>query len=474
MLRWLSLVVVIFLGGAGNLFGAEPAGMVQITAPLSWNESMFASGLVLALTFIGIFTEHIHGVERSKAATVGALAMIVCGQVYGFYSPEQAVAAVDWNVVFLLAAMMTIVSIMIPTGGFNVLAYRLAMYSRGRLFLMMFLLGTVITLISTLLDNVTTVVIFGPLIILIARAQKVSPVPYLLAAAMLSNAGGIATLIGDPPNLMIGSATGINFYAFLRHMGPIVFIAWLATLLGLRLVFRKELAARPAELFHEQLEIKDKWVWYNSLVILAITVLLFLFHHKLHWDPWFVAALGMTALILVSRKVVMDKAFEDVEISLLLFFISLFMVVGGVDRSQFLVYLGQHITPFVQADLLTATIVLTWTAAFLSAVIDNIPFTAAMIPILLSMESQGINVTPLWWGLAMGVGLGGNGTHIGATANVYIVTVSERLARQENNPSLRITPALWFKTGTPVMLAALLAATLVFIVFWDFFSRPLH
>jgi len=165
---------------------------------------------------------------------------------------------------------------------------------------------------------------------------------------------------------------------------------------------------------------------------------------------------------------------ERVEISLLMFFIGLFMVIGGVEHSQFLVYLGQFVTPLVEQDLVTATIVLMWLAAFLSAMIDNIPFTAAMIPIILGMETQGINVTPLWWGLAMGVGLGGNGTHIGSTANVFIVTISERLAHEQNDPSLAITPWLWFKKGTPMMLLSLFVSSIVFALFFGFFEKPLH
>ena len=473
--RWINRIIFLFLISTGAVFAAGGETAAQaMTGPAIWNQAMMVSAIILALTFVGIFTEHLHGFERSKAATLGAVAMIVIGQVYGFYSPGQALAAVDWNVVFLLAAMMTIISILIPTGGFNVLAYWLAAVSKGRLFLMLALLGTVVTLISTLLDNVTTVVVFGPLIILIANAQKVTPIPYLMAAALLSDTGGVATLVGDPPNMMIGSAADIDFNTFLLHLGPPVFVLWLATLLSLKFLFRKELAVKPEVTFHEQLEVKNKRVWYGGLVILGVMVILFMLHGKLHWDPWFVAAIGLTALIFVSRHLVMDAAFENVEITLLLFFISLFMVVGGVEQSQFLTWLGQFITPFVHEDLLTATIVLMWVAAILSAAIDNIPFTAAMIPIILSMESQGINVAPLWWGLAVGVGMGGNGTHIGSTANVFIVTISERLARRENDPSLRITPTLWFKKGTPIMFLTMIVATILFVVFWDFFSRPLR
>ena len=441
---------------------------------LAFNTEMLVSGIVLAVTFTAIFTEQLHGFERSKVAAAGAVVMIIVGQIFGFYSPMEAVEAVDWNVIFLLAAMMTIVSIMIPTGGFNWMAYKIAAMSRGNLYLMLVLLGTAVTVLSLLLDNVTTVVIFGPLIILIAKAQKISPIPYLLAAALLSDTGGIATLVGDPPNIMIGSAADISFNTFVYHMGPITLVSWLVALVLLKFLFRKELAETPAESTLEVVEIKDPRLWKGSVAILCIMVVFFMLHNALHWEPWFVAVLGMTGLVFVSRKLVMDHALEHVEVTLLIFFLGLFMIVGGVEHSQFLQWIGSLITPFVVSDLLLATIVLMWVGAFLSAAIDNIPFTAAMIPIILGMELQGINVAPLWWGLAMGVGLGGNGTHIGSTANVFIVTISERLARQENDPSLAITPGLWFRKGSPVMLATLVVSTFVFWVFFDFFAGPVN
>ena len=441
---------------------------------LAFNTEMLVSGIVLAVTFTAIFTEQLHGFERSKVAAAGAVVMIIVGQIFGFYSPMEAVEAVDWNVIFLLAAMMTIVSIMIPTGGFNWMAYKIAAMSRGNLYLMLVLLGTAVTVLSLLLDNVTTVVIFGPLIILIAKAQKISPIPYLLAAALLSDTGGIATLVGDPPNIMIGSAADISFNTFVYHMGPITLVSWLVALVLLKFLFRKELAETPAESTLEVVEIKDPRLWKGSVAILCIMVVFFMLHNALHWEPWFVAVLGMTGLVFVSRKLVMDHALEHVEVTLLIFFLGLFMIVGGVEHSQFLQWIGSLITPFVVSDLLLATIALMWVGAFLSAAIDNIPFTAAMIPIILGMELQGINVAPLWWGLAMGVGLGGNGTHIGSTANVFIVTISERLARQENDPSLAITPGLWFRKGSPVMLATLVVSTFVFWVFFDFFAGPVN
>lgn len=449
--------------------------MQHIVEPIVWNHAMLASAVVLALTFIGIFTEGVHGFHRAKFAMGGAITMVVVGQYYGFYSPALAVQAIDWNVVFLLGAMMTIVAIMIPTGGFQALAYRLADLSKGRLFLLLTMLGTAVTVISLLLDNVTTVVIFGPLIVLICQALKVNPIPYLLAAALLSDTGGVATLVGDPPNLMIGSAANIDFNTFFIHMGGLVLIAWLSILLALKYLFREELAITPQQQSFDQGDlVKDRKTWNAALIVLGLMVVLFIFHHALHWDAWFVAALGLTSLVLLRPLVDMDDSFADVEITLLIFFISLFILVGGVEQSHFLEYIGQYIRPFVDSNLMLAAILLMWAAAILSAMIDNIPFTAAMVPIILGMEQQGINVTPLWWALAVGVGMGGNGTHLGSTANVFIVTLSERIAKDNNDPSLAITPGMWFKKGTPAMIVTLVTSSVVMWLFFDFFSRPIH
>jgi Na+/H+ antiporter NhaD/arsenite permease-like protein len=441
---------------------------------LELTTEMIVSGVILIATFIGIFTEHLHGYARSKFALLGAGCMMGAGHWFGFYNAEQAIHAVDWNVIFLLGCMMTIVTIMIPTGGFNALASSLARLSGGRPFVMLALLGTAVTVISLLLDNVTTVVIFGPLIILIARAMGISPIPTLMAAALLSDTGGVATLVGDPPNLMIGSAAEIGFNTFVYRMFGPVFVAWVGILIALKFLFRKELAEKPTSTDIKQEPVTNPRVWKASLVILGIMVVLFTLHDTIGWEPWMVSALGLTLLLMVSRSIILDHALEEVEISLLIFFTSLFILIGGVEQTHFLEYVGEQILPLVNYDLLIATIVLMWVAAFLSAAIDNIPFTAAMIPIILGMEAQGINVTPLWWGLAIGVGMGGNGTHIGSTANVYIVTISERLARQENNPSLAITPGLWFRKGTPAMILTLLLSSIVFILFFDFFAAPIR
>ena len=443
---------------------------------LTWNFEMGVSGFILVVTFLGIFTEGVHGFHRTKFAMAGAGVMVIAGQIMGFYNPEQSLEAIDWNVVFLLGAMMTIVSIMIPTGGFQKIAYTMADMSRGRQFMLIALLGTAVTVLSLLLDNVTTVVIFGPLIVLIAQALKVSPIPFLLSAALLADTGGVATLVGDPPNIMIGSAADIDFNTFFIHMGPIVFVAWIIVLFMQRWIFREELSVQAADQdFSQQEELADAHTWYASIGVLALMVVLFIVHRQLHWEPWVVAVLGLTILMFIGKGIDhIDDHMQEVEISLLMFFASLFVLVGGVEHSQFLEYVGQFILPFVESDLFTATLVLMWGAAIMSAFIDNIPFTAAMIPILLGMDAQGVNVTPLWWALALGAGMGGNGTHLGSTANVFIVTLSERIAKETGDKSLQITPGLWIRKGTPVMLATLVSSSIVLAVWWDFFSRPLR
>ena len=442
---------------------------------LAWNNDMMASAIVLVVTFVAIFTEEVHKIHRVKCAMGGAAAMIVVGQVMGYYNPEEAVHAIDWNVVFLLGGMMTIVAIMIPTGGFQQLAYMAADFSKGRLYLLLALIGSLVTGLSLLLDNVTTVVIFGPLIILICQSLRVSAIPFLLAAALLSDTGGVATLVGDPPNLMIGSAFDIDFNTFVIHMGWMVLAAWLVCLALLRFLFKEELAVTPHELdLTDREPLSDPKTWYGALAVLGIMVVGFIMHNQLDWEPWFVTALGLTALAFVGKDIDMEEAFAHTELALLMFFISLFIIVGGVEHSQFLEYLGSFIIPFVEEDLLTATLLLMWVSAILSAAIDNIPFTAAMIPIIAAMEMEGINVTPLFWGLAAGVGMGGNGTLIGSTAYVFIVTISEKMAKDQGDPSLAITPLLWMKKGLPVMLATLITCTIIMYLFWDFFSAPIR
>lgn len=438
------------------------------------NTPMIVSAIVLLATFVMLFTEHFHHIHRTTIAMVGAAVMVLVGQVFGFYNPVLALKAVDWNVVLLLAAMMTVVAIMVPTGGFQAVAYWIARFSRGQIFVLLLVMSTAISVMSMFLANVTVVAIFGPLIILMAQALRVSPVPHLMAAAVMSNIGGIATLVGDPPNLMIGSAAGIDFTQFFLRMFGVVFASWVVSFVFFLVVFKKQLSAKPELVtFKQEKMITDPFIWYSSVGVILLMVVLFVLQSQLGWDAWVVSVLGLTMLLALAYKANPDKYFADTELSLLAFFMGLFVIVGGVEHSEFLAWIGQFILPLVEWDIRIASIGLLWMGAIFSAIIDNIPFTAAMIPIIAGLSEQGVDTMPLWWALALGVGLGANGTHLGASPNLYVIALSERLAEKEGKESLRITPAMFLAKGAPIMLAGCVTASLAIWVFFDFYAKPL-
>lgn len=427
---------------------------------------MWISALVLVAAYALIFTEVLH---RTTAAILGAVTMIGVGMLMGFYTQEQAMLAVDANTILLLAAMMMLVALLRPTGAFDYAAVHITHWARGNPKLLLIYLSLAVSLISMILDNVTTVIVFAPLTVLICRLLRINPMPYLMAEAMLSNVGGIATLVGDPPNLMIGSAAGISFNSFLIHMGLPVLLVWLASV-GLMLwLFRGQLVhtgADPRTLVATH-AIRDAPGLRRILLSLGVVVVLFFIHHTLHVLPAFAAFIGLTLALVLMRPDI-ENLFSTVNWSVLFFFAALFMIVGGVESSGLLELLGRELAMLARDPgmLLLTGLLLMWVAAILSAVVDNIPFTVTMIPIILGLEGSGVNVAPLWWALALGVGLGGNGTHIGATANIIAVSESEKCGM----PEATITPLQWLRTGLPVMLLGLLTASLVYWLLFDLFT----
>jgi Na+/H+ antiporter NhaD/arsenite permease-like protein len=429
---------------------------------------MIASGLILVIAYALIFAEIIH---RMHAAIVGAVLMVGLGMYGGFYSQEQAIRSIDANTMLLLAGMMMMVAMLRTTGGFEYLAIRIAKRTASRPRHLLLSLALVVSVISMFLDNVTTVIIFAPLTVLICRLVGLNPMPYLMAEAMMSNIGGIATLVGDPPNIMIGSAAGIDFNRFLLHMGPTTAIVWGVTVLLLLFRFRRELTT-PATFtgivdLDESRAITDPRGLKRGLAGMAVIIALFFVHHHLHLYPSYATFIGL-ALALVLSRPDPDSLLKHVEWTVLLFFAGLFVIVGGVESSGLLALIGHSLASVARDPdlLLISCLLLMWVSALLSAVIDNIPFTVTMIPIVISLETTGVNITPMWWALALGVGLGGNGSHIGATANIICVSESERCGI----PGARITPGLWLRHGFPSMLASLAAASLLFTVLFGFFS----
>ncbi|MGB5439180.1 MAG: ArsB/NhaD family transporter [Gammaproteobacteria bacterium] len=426
---------------------------------------MWIAASVLVVAYILIFTEVIH---RTLAGVIGAVMMVLIGMGFGFYSQAEAIASIDANTMTLLMGMMTLVVLLKPTGGFEYLAIRMAKLSNGNPRLLLIYISTTVTIISLFLDNVTTVLVFAPLTVVIARLLGINPIPYLMAEALLSDTGGVATLVGDPPNVMIGSAAGIDFNQFLFHMGPIVFVSWLVTLALLLFLFRSELAQKIDGVLDldESRVLKDPKRLIAVSVSIGVVIVLFFIHHHYHLFPGFVAWIGVAVALALVRPDP-EEMLKGVDWSVLLFFAGLFIIVGGVEGSGLLDLLGLQLAAIAQdpEKLLMTALVIMWVSAFLSAVVDNIPFTVTMIPIIAHLETQGVDVMPLWWALALGVGLGGNGSHIGSTANVICVAEAERTGI----PEYRITPWLWIKKGTPVMLSTLVTSSLLLIVFFDYF-----
>ncbi len=420
------------------------------------------STLVFAVTLALILLEKAH---RTIVAMAGASAMVIVGTSMGFYSPEAALASIDFNTLGLLLGMMILVSMLARTGFFQYVATITAKRSNGNPWYLLLILGTVTTFLSMFLDNVTTIVLIAPVTILIAKIVGISPLPLLMAEALLSDTGGVATLVGDPPNVMIGSAAGLSFNDFLVHLAPIVLVAWLATLLLLSLMFRRELRERPSNTealakLDEKSALTDKRAAAKTLVVLGIVVILFFLHNWLHLPPAFVAMLG-ASLALAWVQPDIEKVLHDVEWSVLLFFAALFATVGGVQSSGLLNWLAEHATSLATQNLLLTGIVLIWVSAVLSSVVDNVPFTIVMIPLIQDLGAAGAAITPLWWALALGAGFGGNGTPIGSTANVITIAISEKTASP-------ITARVWLRTGLPVMGLTCLVGTALYIVSFQF------
>jgi Na+/H+ antiporter NhaD/arsenite permease-like protein len=435
------------------------------SATLFTGEMQFSAAILL-LAYVLIFSEWMH---RTHAAILGAVVMIGVGMGLGFYSQEAALQAIDANTIFLLAGMMMLVSMLCPTGAFDYAAVRITRLAQGDPRLLLIYLSLSVSLISMILDNVTTVIVFAPLTVLICRLLKLNPMPYLMAEAMLSNIGGASTLVGDPPNIMIGSAGGLNFSQFLLHMGPPILFVWLGTVGLLLFLFREQL--RPGGIQARELvethAIKDPLALKKILSVLALVILLFFVHHHFHFYPAYVAFIGLAlALLLLAPEP--EALFGEVNWSVLIFFCGLFIIVGGVEASGLLDLLGSRLAGLASQPgrLLLAGLLLMWAAAALSAVVDNIPFTVTMIPIILGLESHGVNITPLWWALAIGVGLGGNGTHIGATANLIAVSESEKCGID----SARISPVQWMRIGIPITLFSLLLASVFYTLFFELFE----
>jgi Na+/H+ antiporter NhaD/arsenite permease-like protein len=422
------------------------------------NADMVVSLAIFAVVLALILTEKVH---RTILGIVGAVAMVAAGRLLEFYDEGEALRAIDFNVIGLLFGMMIVVGILAPTGAFEFLALWAGRASKGRPFRLLVLLGLVTSLVSMLLDNVTTVVVIAPVTIVLCEMFEVSPAPFLLSEALLSNIGGVGTLIGDPPNIIIGSASGLSFNDFLINSLPLVIGIWIAAVFCIRLLFRGEIDIHPDRFAHvgnldPWNELKDRVVARKVVIVFAGAIALFVLHNALHLAPSFVALAAAAAALLWVRPDV-HETLQRVEWSVLGFFAGLFVMVGGLEASGLLERLAESLAVLKDMNPVIVGIAVIWAVGLLSAVVDNIPITIAIIPVILGLQSEGVDIAPLWWALAFGAGLGGNGTVIGASANVVVVSLSERTETP-------ITSAYWTRKGLPTMLVTLVVCSALYVV----------
>lgn len=383
------------------------------------------AAVVIFLTVYGlIVSEKIH---RAVVALGGAALLVLIG----ILNQHEAVKSIDFNTLGLLIGMMIIVGITRRTGFFQFLAVWAARISRGEPILIVLILSGVTAVASALLDNVTTVLLIVPVTFSVTQVLGISPIPFIFAEIMASNIGGTATLIGDPPNIMIGSATGLGFVDFVINLAPVVIVVFLVTSLFFWLLWRRdlkvdELQKRKVLVFDPREQIQDWVLLKKSLLVLGVTIIGFLLHQYLHLESATIALSGAALLLLLSRTDP-EQALLAVEWPTIFFFLGLFVVVGALDKVGAIHAIAEGSLHLTGGELAATTFLILWLSAIASAFVDNIPFVATMIPLIKDIGAMtGIPVLPLWWALSLGACLGGNGTLIGASANVIVAGIAER------------------------------------------------
>ncbi len=418
---------------------------------------------IFLLVYGLIVTDKIH---KTILALVGASTMIVLKIVTQEDAFNSMELGVDWNVIFLLVSMMIIINIMRPTGVFEYIAIKSAKVAKGKPFAIMAIFSVVTAVVSAFLDNVTTVLLIAPVTMLICQALELDVVPYLLTEAIASNIGGTATLIGDPPNIMIASKAQLDFMAFVYHLTPVIIVVLIAYVITLKLVFGRRLKVKEelrqrVMAMNENEAIKDPVLLKKSLFVLAVTIIGFVFHGMLHFEPATIALAGAALLLLVSGTKEPHHILAEAEWATLFFFIGLFIIIGGVVKVGLIKWMSIKVLEITQGNLLGTSMIVLWFSAFASAFIDNIPYVATMNPLIIDMAKQlwpnvsGIqllhhpDLMPMWWSLALGACLGGNGTAIGASANVVVCGMAEKMGRP-------IAFKKWMLYGMPLMIESVI------------------
>ncbi len=411
---------------------------------------MLLAVVIFVAALAVIFTEKVH---RTKVAIIAAALVVITGTL----SQEQAIEAIDFNTIGLLAGMMIVVRQAEKSGLFNFIAIRAGQLSHGKPFRLLVYLCLMTAVLSALLDNLTTILLVVPITFLVADTLDLPPIPLIIAEVMASNIGGTATLIGDPPNILIAGATGLSFMDFLTNMGPIAAVALVFVVLGIYVFYRKKLQI-PEEkrealmLLDARASIHDRRLLRMHLPVLGLIIVGFFLHGLLHIEPATVALTGAAVMLLISTQPV-EQALEEIEWATLFFFLGLFVIVGGLEATGALEKVAIGITDATEGNFTATILGIAWISALSSAAVDNIPFTATMIPVVQQVqEITGNSSDTFWWALAVASGFGGNGTIIAAAANVAASGLSERAGYP-------ITFWNFMKIGFPVMIGSMMLAT---------------
>ena len=416
--------------------------------------SQIVAVAVFVVVMITIMTEKLH---RSLAAITGAM-IVLALHVMPF---DAAMEHIDFNTLGVLLGMMLFVSVVKLSGVFEFLAIKCARLAKGDPWKIMLLFVLLTAVLSAFLDNVTTVLLIGPMTLTVCKLLDVNPIPFFMTEILASNIGGTATLIGDPPNIMIGSAAGFTFFDFILYDAPAVVVILAAVLVvfyflyGRKMHVNEEHRARIMEL-DEHAQIKNRRLLKQSVVMTALVVVGFMAHGALGLESCIIA-LGAAGIIMLISGESIEEALSNVEWTTLSFFAGLFVIVGALAETGVIGMLANGLIDATGGNVLITMLVLLIGSAVISSFLDNIPFVATMIPILLAMESTGMDVTPLWWAVSLGACLGGNGTLIGASANVVLSDISKKHGYE-------ITFAKFFKTGFPIMLLTVVIAGLYLVM----------
>ena len=404
-----------------------------------------------------IISERVH---RTAAAMAGAMVLILTGVM----SADKALSYIDFNTIGVLVGMMIFVAIVRRSGMFEYIAVRAAKAVHGDPWKIMVAFTLITAVLSAILDNVTTVLLVGPMSIAIARMLKIDPVPFLMGQILASNVGGTATLIGDPPNIMIGSAAHLSFMDFLENTGFAVLFILAVLILLMKIVYEKKIEmgtvdTSAIEKLDPSKSITNRALMRKGIIVLICVIVGFMFHDKLGIESSVIALTAAAVMLIIGREDV-NEAIQDVEWTTILFFMSLFVVVGGLTETGIIKELASKIINATDGHPMVTMLVLLWASALLSSILDNIPFVATLIPLILAMQADGMDVTSFWWAISLGACLGGNGTMIGASANVVLSDISTK-------HGYPITFKSYLKVGMPFMLLSIVISTVFLVVKFD-------